>query len=168
MSEDKPSTIKLIPFNKENQYKCVFSDNKLKECVEIDTRQGLSQEASNIINKAVFNCIATMLNTCIGKLTQKLDFVPKEFNLTMSKTEEGRWKIDEINLDLIPQTSNKNLLSQLEQCLKFFKISCVNDHSVNFTISYFPKNPELKQYKKALLDIKDEFESILGRELNLR
>ena len=143
----------------EQVFKCEFGDQKIKECID------LKINSTELINKNILNCLDTMLLMCLGKKNAANNFLTSEVDISVIKNETDQFEINEISLDLIPGSADEDLLNRISQCLKFFNLSCVSKDSVRFSFSFTEPKDSLKQYKKELLLLKTQLETILGREI---
>jgi len=140
-------------------FKCEFGDQKIKECIDLQT------SPSEIINQNILVCLDTMLQTCLGKKNPAINFLPSEVDISVIKNEFNQFEIKEISLDLIPDSADEDILSKITQCLKFFNLSCISKDSVKFSFSYSEPKESLKHYKQELIVLKEQLETILGREI---
>jgi len=156
---NNPMQVKLT--REKEIFKCEFGDQKIKECID------LKLNSSELINRNVIKCLDTMLSTCIGKKDVGLKFLTSEVEISLLKDEENKFEIKNINLDLIPLVEAENELNIISQCLNFFNLSCLSKDSVKFSISYSDPKDSLKKYKQELIELKEQLERILGREIKV-
>jgi hypothetical protein len=155
---DREMQIKLTRDKK--VFKCEFGDQNIKECVD------LKLDPSELINKHILDCLDAMLKTCLGKKKTGINFLTSEVDISLVKNEENKFEIEEICLDLIPDSADEEILNKISQCLKFFNVSCMSKDSIKFSFSFSEPKDSLNQYKQELFTLKDQLEAILGREIN--
>jgi len=154
---DREMQIKLT--RDKQVFKCEFGDRSIKECVD------LKMGPSELINKNILDCLDVMLKTCLGKRKTIINFLTSEVDISLVKNEENKFEIEEICLDLIPDSADEEILNKISQCLKFFNVSCMSKDSIKFSFSYSEPKDSLNQYKQELFTLKDQLETILGREI---
>jgi len=167
MGEEIRTELRLIASDTRKELKCEFLDSNLSECVDLDNFQKFSLKSSEITNQTILNCINSMIITCVGKDKLDLNFSLIDTNIILKKEGEKKWKIEGIMLNLDPHFDNEIFLEQLKNCLKFFKVTCIDLHSISFNITFSETNEALKHYKSELFKLRSELDKILGKELNI-
>ena len=141
--------------NEEMTFECNLNDTNLFNCIlnEVGERDlnGLSKNSQIIMDETIINCINASLVVCLRNEKEELAF--PEVKVQTSKTENGKWIINEINV-IVNEQINENLIySRISQCLKFVKKGCDIDDSIKFSIIKSKEREDLKNYKIELLEL---------------
>lgn len=140
--------------NEERAFECNLNDTNLFNCILNEVGEsdfnGLSKN-SQIMDEAMINCINASLIVCLRNKKEELEF--PEVKVQTSKTENGKWIINEINVIASEQINENLIYSRINQCLKFVKKGCDIDDSIKFSVIKSKEREDLKNYKIELLEL---------------
>ena len=113
----------------EVRFSCDLSENKLKDCIV--EKAGKSQEDlisedpySRLLTLSVINCLDYGLSVCVKNEDFKVSDVYKEVEFHVEKDHKGIWRIDSITLKFDPNKIKAERISEIKNCINFFKKSC--------------------------------------------
>ncbi len=141
--------------NEERTFECNLNDTNLFNCILNEVGEsdlnGLSKNSPIIMDETIINCINASLVVCLRNEKEELEF--PELKIQTSKTENGKWMINEINVIASEQINEDLIYSRINQCLKFVKKGCDIDDSIKFSIIKSNEREDLKNYKIELLEL---------------
>jgi uncharacterized OsmC-like protein len=85
--------------------------------------------ASRVLAAAVGNCLCASLLFCLQKSKAEVSDVKANVNGLLHRNPEGRWRIKEINVEILPVVHDDDS-KKLERCVKIFEDFCIVSQSV--------------------------------------
>jgi hypothetical protein len=113
----------------EVRFSCDLTEKKLKDC--ITEKAGKSKEELiardphlRLLTSTILNCLDFGLSACVKKEDFKVSNVYKEAEFYVSRDERGIWRLNSITIKCDPNLMKEERLTEIKNCLKFFKQSC--------------------------------------------
>lgn len=85
--------------------------------------------AGKVLAAAMGNCLTASLLFCLQKARAEVGEVETSVEGVMRRNDEGRWRIEEIDVEITPEVGEE-YDSQFERCLGLFEDFCVVSQSV--------------------------------------
>ena len=114
------------------------------------------------------NCIQSALMTCLKdyKDAERKNVQPPIVEFLAQKNDQNLWRIKDVNikLDLIGSGIDEYII-KINQCLKFFKVGCKIDESVNVYSSLKDKITDFNIFKEELELLNKQIDDIIEEKL---
>lgn len=85
--------------------------------------------ASKVLAAAMGNCLTASLLFCLQKARAEVGIIETKVDGVLRRNKEGRWRINEINVEIIPEI-DQSFNSQFERCNKLFEDFCIVSQSI--------------------------------------
>lgn len=99
--------------------------------------------ASKVLAAAMGNCLTASLMFCLQKARAEIGGVETKVEGKMRRNEKGRWRIAEVNVEIIPEIDLETFQSQFDRCNGLFEDFCIVSKSIEEGI---PINVEVKPH----------------------
>ena len=115
------------------------------------------------------NCLQSALTTCLKdyKDAERKNVRPPEVEFFAQKNEQNLWRIKDVNvrLDMIGNNLDEYVI-KINQCLKFFKVGCEFDESVNVYSTLKDKVTDFKILKEELETLNNQIDEIVENNID--
>jgi uncharacterized OsmC-like protein len=91
--------------------------------------------ASKILAAAMGNCLTASLMFCLQKARANVGDIKTDVEGVMRRNEKGRWRIQEINIDIDIGVDDK-YVSQYDRCYDLFEDFCIVSKSIEEGIPF--------------------------------
>ena len=95
--------------------------------------EGKGPNPSRLLAAAVGNCLAASLLFCLGKARLSVDSLEAEVLTTFTRNEEGRLRIGDIQVRLLPHWTEETA-AKARRCLEIFEDFCPVTHVVRYGV----------------------------------
>ena len=136
MSNEFRTTIK-VRMDKIHTGKILLIDTGMKNLPEIhlddehdDVNEMLGPDPSRLLTAAIVGCLSASYMFCMDKKNLKFDDYSAEAEYVGYKTEQGVWRVKEINVKLLPRSNDEKVAKRIKQCSKIFERLCTVTESV--------------------------------------
>lgn len=85
--------------------------------------------ASKVLAAAMGNCLTASLLFCLQKARAEVGVIETKVEGTLRRNKEGRWRINEINVEITPEI-DQSFDSQFDRCNKIFEDFCIVSQSI--------------------------------------
>lgn len=92
--------------------------------------RGEGPNAARLLAGAVGNCLAASLLFCTDKARVPVEDLRAEVEGTMTRNENGRWRIEGIDVTLVPSLEGELGSKRFSRCVDLFEDFCVVTQSV--------------------------------------
>jgi len=135
-----------LELEKEMIFKCDMNVMNVKECYIDETHhENIDMWGPNpvkLLATAILGCLSASFIFCLEKKNLTLNEFKGEAEAILARNDEGLVRVREINVTLIPMSSEPDIVKRIEQCKKIFERYCTVTESVRQGI---PVNLEIKQ-----------------------
>jgi uncharacterized OsmC-like protein len=97
--------------------------------------------ASMVLAAAMGNCLTASLLFCLQKARAEVGEIETRVEGKMRRNEKGRWRVAEMNVEIIPEINLEEYNSQYDRCFGLFEDFCIVSQSIEEGI---PINVEVK------------------------
>ena len=101
----------------------------------------LGPSASKVLAAAMGNCLTASLLFCLQKARAEVGDIETRVEGKMMRNENGRWRINEVNIEICPEIDLEEFQSQYDRCHSLFEDFCIVSKSIEEGI---PINVEVK------------------------
>ena len=90
---------------------------------------GMGPNAHRVLAGAMGNCLTASLLFCLEKARAQVGGIETRVNGVMKRNEQGRWRIAEVDVEIIPEIPTE-FHKQYERCAGIFEDFCVVSKSI--------------------------------------
>lgn len=83
-----------------------------------------------LIGAAIASCLSSSLLFCMSKKEKVPDGFKARVRVTSGRNQEGRLRLKEIDITLVPETNDDSVVRRIKACEKFFEQYCTVTESV--------------------------------------
>jgi len=133
MTGEEISKVKL-EIEKDMIFKCDMGLMNVKDFYidekNKDEAKMLGPNPARLLAAAVLGCMSASFIFCLQKKQFTLDDLKAEAEIIIVRNEKKLSRVKEINIKLVPITSDPAILKRINQCSKFFEQYCTITESV--------------------------------------
>nr|MDO8086041.1 OsmC family protein [Candidatus Sigynarchaeum springense] len=85
---------------------------------------------ARLLASAVGSCLAPSLAFCMSKRDVQFESFSAKARATTGRDQDGRLRVQEITVELLPKTTNPAVIKRLAECKKVFEKFCTVTESV--------------------------------------
>lgn len=126
-------------------FRCDMNVMKVKECYIDETNEEIDSWGPNpvkLLASAILGCLSASFIFCLQKKNLTINEFKGEAEAVIARNDQGLVRVKEINVSLIPRSTDLEILKRIEQCKKIFERYCTVTESVRAGILV---NLEIKQ-----------------------
>ena len=86
--------------------------------------------ASKVLAAAMGNCLSASLMFCLQRARAEVGDIETRVEGKLMRNENGRWRILEVNVEIIPEIDLDKFQSQYNRCMDLFEDFCIVSQSV--------------------------------------
>jgi organic hydroperoxide reductase OsmC/OhrA len=123
MVHEHPINLK-IKLNQDMIFKWILPKSKQELLIDEtldESIQKVGPDAASLLGLAVSSCLSASLLFCLSKKNLSLDDLLGEVEVSFKKNAKGYTRVAAITVNLIPKTSDPDVMKRLEQCVKVLK-----------------------------------------------
>ncbi len=91
---------------------------------------GHGPNASRLLASAVGHCLSSSLLFCLQKSRIQLKHISTEVHTTLARNEDGRWRVQGIQVNIKADPINETDRDRMKRCLDIFEDFCIVTQSV--------------------------------------
>ena len=149
-------------------FKCDLEDETLRQCIQAKLKEDkirfYTDKPYEILDIEVLNCLDSGLVACFRPKVLERKYLSPIAEIIAKLDDTNTWIIEEINISVNLKTEDKDLLKEINNCLKVFKISCKLPDLINFYVIDKYEFDTLQNYKMELKDLEEELTKIKGNK----
>jgi hypothetical protein len=163
--ESNRGLIKKNPLgNNKKVFTCDLNETTIRDCIFSEVQDEklklFIKNPQSVINEDKLNCLNVGLLSCLKSHQLAQDDYSSEAEVILSQNEDQSWNIEQIDIIVNLNINDKELFKYINNCLKFFIISCKLPDTVNFYAINKYEVDSFQSYKKELENIEKEFDTI--------
>ena len=86
--------------------------------------------ASRVLSSAIGHCLSASLIFCLQRARIPLKHVTTNVHTTLARNEAGRWRVQEMKVNIKADPASEQDRERMKQCLEIFEDFCVVTQSV--------------------------------------
>jgi uncharacterized OsmC-like protein len=134
-ANDEGSTVKVgITWEKDLMFKVNFEGIDVPDVPVDETNKDeadmVGVTPARLLASAVGSCLASSLAFCMSKRNVQFESFSAKAQATTGRDPDGRMRVQEITVDLLPKTTDPAASKRLAECKKVFEKFCTVTESV--------------------------------------
>jgi uncharacterized OsmC-like protein len=95
-----------------------------------------------LLGLSVLGCLAASFSFCLQKSDFSLLGLNGSAEVTITRNDKGFWRVNKIDIEMVPQIDTPEMHKRVNQCGKFFEQYCIISESLR---TGFEVNVNIKQ-----------------------
>ena len=115
-------------------FRCELGNLKM-ENLYIDEKnykkeEKLGPSPTKLLGLSVLGCLAASFSFCLQKSDFSLSGLNGSAEVTIVRNNKGFWRVNKIDIKMIPQIDTPEMRKRVDQCTKFFEQYCIISESL--------------------------------------